>query len=266
MTKTFIISLGLLLLANFSVAQTINIPSTLVISEGITQLDDVPRNGFSVALAGGEKEIIKSFKDFLENSNKKYDVKSFFKKISAEDILVPEFSEKHFNLNAEVRESGSKLVLWYWVSFGTDIYLSSAEYPSESAKCKTLLKEFAQKYYSDFIQKDLEEVDEVMEKSNDELKDVTGEIADIRKDQLKEKKRKEKILKEKLKLDEELAELNADIRDNKLEIEKKDAEMAVLAAEMTKQTAKQGDIETKIAGQEKTIQELKTKLVSVKNF
>lgn len=266
MTKTIILSLGLFLFANFSTAQTVNVPSTLVVSEGISQLDDVPRNGFNIVLTGDEKDIIKAFEDFLENSNKKYKVKSFFKKISAEDLLVPEFSEKHFNLNAEIRESGSKMELWYWVSFGTDIYVNSAAYPAESMKCKAILKEFGRKYYSDFIETDLAEIDEIMEKSNDNLKDVKDEIADLTKDQLKVKKKKEKLEKQRVKLDEKLADLNVDIKENAVEVEKKESEISQISAKIQKQNTMQSDIESKIAGQEKTAQELKNKLSTIKSL
>lgn len=266
MDKTLIISLGILLMGTFSFAQTINVPSTIVVAEGISNLDDTPRNGFSVALAGDEKEIIKSFEDFLESSNKKYSVKSFFKKISAEDLLVPEFSEKHFNLNAEVRESGAKLELWYWVSFGTDIYVNTTDYPQESANCKQLLKEFAQKYYSDFIQEDLSVTNETLEKSVDDLKDVRDEIADLKKDQLKEEKKKEKLESKRVKLDEKLADLNSDIRENTVDVEERAAEISVLAAKLVKQSGEQKALESKIAEQEETIQALKSKLTAIKNL
>lgn len=266
MMKTTLILLGFLFITNYSTSQTINIPTKLIVSEGIAVLDDVPRNGFSVALAGEEKDIINAFEEFIEKSNKKYNVKSFFKKISAEDLFVPEFSDKHFNLNAQVRESESKIELWYWVSFGTDIYVNSAAYPEEASKCKDLLKEFAQKYYSDFIEADLAEIDEVREKSIDAIDNTKDEIADLKKDQLKEEKKKEKLESKRVKLDEKLADLNIAIQENIAEVQGKDSEISVIDSKLTKQATVLKELETKLSEQEKTIVDLKSKLTSVKSL
>lgn len=263
MRKTIILCL-FALLSNLSFTQSINVPASLNIFEGKEKLDDVERNGFGVDLVGDEKEIIKAFEDFLENE--KYEVKSLFKKISAEDILVPSFSEKHFNLNAEIRETGSSLVLWLWVNFGTDLYANTAENPIEAEKCKKLLKDFAIKYYSDFINADLEAASELVEKSREDLDDFNKDIEGLNKEQLKVKKEKEKLRKEKLKLEEELAELNLEIKENKLEMDQKDAEMTKLTTDVDLKTRSQSDLKSKIQEQEKTITALKAKLEQVKKF
>lgn len=266
MTKTLIILLALLFISNYSISQTINIPSTLSVAEGEKMLDDVPRNGFSVALVGDEKDIIKSFEDYLENSNKKYDVKSFFKKISAENLFVPEFSDKHFNLNAEVRETDSKIELWYWVSFGADVYVNSTDYPSEAAKSKELLKGFAQKYFSDFIEADLTAISEAKENSTDKRKDIQKEISGLKKDQLKEQKKIKKLEQDRLELQEELADINIELKENAAETQEKEGNISVLNAELSKKTSSLSEVEKKLSEQEKTIEDLKRQLTVVKNL
>lgn len=255
----------LFLTLNFSFAQTINVPNSVQIMEGQTILDKQERRGFYVDLAGEEKSIIKSFQDFLEDE-KKYDVKSFFKKISAENILVPAFSDKHFNLNAEVRTSGSQNQLWYWISYGTDIYINSTDYPEEAQKCIDLLKEFSKAYYTDFLEKDMIAVEEELEDTRDELKSTEKTIASLTKDQLKEKKRREKLEKSKVKLQEELADLNVEIEDNETEIQKQEREIIELKNKLDENSKKKSSLEEKISNQEKSKSEIKTKIEAVQKF
>lgn len=214
-----IIALSFLLVINtLCFSQTINVPSKLEIDEGSEMLDKSERAGFNVVLAGDEKEIINAFEDFLSSNG--YDIKSFFKKISAENILVPAFSEKHFNLYAQTREFGEGFKLWYWVSFGPDIYVNSDDYPEESKKCMALLKEFSKSYYTNFINEDLTKSSELLEESRQELADVINDIADLNKDQLKEKKKREKLKSKELKLQGKLSEIQEEIKENQVEIAK----------------------------------------------
>ncbi|NVK65807.1 MAG: hypothetical protein HWE22_14530 [Flavobacteriales bacterium] len=265
--KTYIYTfLFLAFFTEQSFAQSINIPQTIDVTEGKEQLDDVERNGFSVVLAGSEKDIIKAFEDYLEERDKNYDLKSFFKKISAENILVPSFSEKHFNLDAQVREKGSTITLWYWVNFGGDTYLNSTEYPDEASKCKSLLKDFAKDYFSDFIENDLSAAKETLEKSEDNLDDVIDDISDLTKDQQKEKKSREKIEKKKQKLESKLAELKIDITEKDSELEKIDADLDVLSTKLSAKEEAKKDIELKISQQQRTLQDLSNKLSAIKTM
>lgn len=254
-----------LLALGVSFGQSINVPDKLIVNEGTKELDKVDRNVFTIAIAGEEKEIIKGFEDFLED-DQKYDVKSIFKKISAENILVPSFSEKHFNLHAEVRESGTELELCYWVSFGPDVFVNSTDFPDEAAKCKTLLKEYAKKYYTEFLNEDLTKSEESLEETKDELKDITSVIVGLNKDQLKAKKNKEKLHSKKLKLEEELAEIQLEIKENALEIETKEAEITKIDTTIGVKKTDESNIKGRISEQEKTLKELKAKLEMVKNF
>lgn len=260
-----IITAILFLTLNFSFAQTINVPNAVQVKEGKSVLDKQERSGFYVDLAGDEKSIIKSFEDFLEDE-KKYEVKSLFKKISAENIIVPAFSDKHFNLNAEVRTSGSQNQLWYWISYGTDIYITSADYPEEAQKCKELLKEFSKAYYTDFLEKDMVAVEEELEDSREELKSTEKTIASLTKDQLKEKKRREKLEKSKVKLQEELADLKVEIEDNETEIQKKEKEIIELKSKLDENSKKKLSLEEKISNQEKSKSKIKTKIEAVQKF
>lgn len=260
-----VIIAALFLTFNFSFGQTMNVPNSIQINEGKELLDKKERSGFYVDLAGDEKSIIKSFENFLEDE-KKYDVKSFFKKISAENILVPAFSDKHFNLNAEVRNSGSQNRLWYWISYGTDIYINSTDYPEEAQKCKDLLKEFSKAYYTDFLEKDMVAVEEELEDTRDELKSTEKTIASLAKDQLKEKKRREKLEKSKVKLQEQLVDLKVDIEDNETEIQKKEKEINELKNKLDETSKKKSSLEQKVSNQEKSRSEIKTKIEAVQRF
>ncbi len=264
MKKIFIIC-SLTLLGHFSVAQSINVPNKLEINEGKEELDKVQRNGFSIELAGNEKEIIKAFEEFLED-DMSYDVKSLFKKISAENLLIPSFSEKHFNLNAQVREKGSTLVLWYWVSFGTDVFVNSEDYPDESVKCQSLLKEFGKAYYTSFIEEDLSQSTKILEKSQDELNDVTEDIIDLNKDQVKEQKKRDKLDKKRLKMQEKLDDIQQSLNENKVELEQQDAEIAEVTKMISEKSNMESELKSKISEQEKTVNELKQKLEMVKGF
>lgn len=244
--------------------QTINVPSKLEIDEGSEMLDDTERVGFSVVLAGDEKEIIRAFEDFL--SAKGYDIKSLFKKISAENILVPAFSEKHFNLYAQTREFGTSLKLWYWVSLGPDNFVNSDDYPEESKKCLALLKDFSKGYYTDFINEDLTKSNELLVESREELADVADDIADLNKDQLKEKKKREKLKSKELKLQGKLSEIQEEIKENQVEIAKQDEEITNLETSITEKSTLESSVKSKIAEQESTIKLLKEKLILVEGF
>lgn len=259
----------LLFLAFFTsqtIAQQINIPKTIEISEGTQALNDAERNGFSVVLAGDEKDIIKAFEDFLEERDKNYDIKSLFKKISAENILIPSFSDKHFNLNAQVREKGSSISLWYWVNFGDNKYVNSTDYPEESSNIKSLLKDFAKDYFANFIEKDLATAKETLEKSEENLDDVIDDISDLTKDQQKEKKNREKIEKKKQKLESKLSELQIELAEKDSEIEKIDADLEVLSTKISSKEDTKKDIESKITLQQQTLQELSNRLNTIKTM
>jgi hypothetical protein len=254
-----------LLVQGFSFGQSINVPDKLVVNEGTKELDKVDRNVFTIAIAGEEKEIIKGFEDFLED-DQKYDVKFVFKKVSAENILVPSFSEKHFNLHAEVRESGSELELCYWVSFGSDVFVNSTDFPDEAENCKTLLKEYAKKYYTEFLNEDLSKSEELLEDSKDDLKDVTGGIVDLSKDQMKAKKDKEKLQGKRLKLEEDLAQIQLELKENELEVVTKEAEISKIGTSIGVKKTDETNIKGRISEQEKTLKELKAKLELIKTF
>jgi len=265
--KTYILILTLILFSTFtSGAQSINIPKTITVSEGTQSLDDTERNGFSVELVGDEKDIIKSFERFLEDRDKNYDVKSFFKKISAENILVPSFSTKHFNLNAEVRQTGSSIKLWYWVSLGMDIYINSTEYPEESAKCKELLHDFAKEYFADFVQEDLDVAIETLEKSEENLDDLIDDIADLTKDEQKEQRKRLKLEEKKKKLENKLAELQIALTEKDAEIEKIDADLEVIVTKIESKETSKKEIEQKISQQQRTLQELNAMLGSIESM
>lgn len=265
--KTQLFTLVLIILfIQPSYAQSINIPQKIEVTEGMQQLDDVERNGFNVVLAGSEKDIIKAFEDYLEKKDKNYDVKSFFKKISAENILVPSFSDKHFNLNAEVRESGSTISLWYWVSLGENTFISSTTHPDEAAKCKALLKDFGKTYFSSFIATDVALTTEKLEESEDNLEDVIDDIADLTKDQQKEKKRQEKLEKKKQQLESKLAELQIDIKEKDAEIEKVNADIDLLSTKINAKNTSKADIERKITEQRQTLDDLNKRLSIIKTL
>lgn len=259
----------LIFLALFSThldAQSINIPSKIEVSEDSALLDDHERNGFSVVLAGTEKDIINAFEDFLEEKDKNYKVKSLFKKISAEDILVPSFSEKHFNLHAQVRTSNENISLWYWVSFGPDTFVSSSAHPDEAAKCKALLKDFAKTYFSSFIESDVVTTQETLEKSEENLEDVLDDIADLTNDQQKEKKDREKIEKKKQQLEQKLAKLQIEIKEKTAEIDKINTDVDLLSTKINAKNTYKSEIEGKISQQKQTLEELNRRLNSIKNL
>ena len=176
------------------------------------------------------------------------------------------FSEKHFNLHAEVRASGSELELCYWVSFGPDVFVNSTDHPDEALKCKNLLKDYAKKYYTEFLNEDLTKSEELLEETKDELKDVTSTIVGLNKDQLKAKKNKEKLQSKKLKLEEELAEIELEIKENQLDITEKEAEISKIDTTIGVKKTDESNIKERISEQEKTLRELKAKLEKVKNF
>ncbi len=175
--------LVLLFLAFVSVsafAQDIQVPTSLVVMEGNYKLDGVERNGFDVLVQGEEKAIIEAFTKYM---NTKFDLKLKAKgnMASGEEFNNTVWSDKQFAIKSQVVKDGSGKHFQMFMLFGADIFVNSAQYASEAANAKVVVKEFAKAYYVGVFQKQLDDQTKVV---TSQEKEVSG----LNKDQAKNDK------------------------------------------------------------------------------
>jgi hypothetical protein len=205
-------------------AQLLNIPNELTITEKLMVLDKTERNGFSVELEGEEKDVLKQFASFTE-ALWGVNLKSKSDEVRGEDLMVPTFSDKHFGIEAYFVSSNQGNELRFFVLFGTDIFVNSKDYPTESANCMNHLRAFAKKYYEDYVNGMLAEKKEVLEKSQKSLLGIKKDISSQEKDRLKEQKAIEKLEQKNVKNQDKIRKYQESIEDNNADIVKANSEI-----------------------------------------
>lgn len=145
--KTFALTITLILTIATSFAQeTIVIPDNFSIVENTYPLKGASRNGFQSAIHGEHKVILKRFKSFLK-SKYSLKLKSSGTYLKGEDLYNSGLSDKHFSLTIEC--TTDKLTAW--MSLGTDVFVNSTGYSSESLKIQGMMKDFMKSYYTTFL-------------------------------------------------------------------------------------------------------------------
>lgn len=162
------------------------VPDQIIVTEGIYTLQGTPRKGFEIIIQGESKRLLK---DLVSELKESYNAKAKMKggKLFAEQQLVSALSDKHFNLTAatEEKQDGTHLVIW--MSFGTDIYVSSSDYSLEATNIKGFLKGFAKNFYTSFF--------------HDRVSEMTKEVGSLSKSIDKDQKSLSKLDRKKIKLE-----------------------------------------------------------------
>ncbi|MFD1552053.1 hypothetical protein DNU06_00865 [Putridiphycobacter roseus] len=208
-----VLLLGAILISTLIYAQNeVQIPNQVNVKENNVVLNGVERTGYSMGINGDTKDILKSFAAYLE-SKKSLDVKIKSAVIVGEDLMNTSISDKHFNIYAICNETSEGNELTYFMSYGTDIYVSQEAYPIESAIAIKTVNDFGKNYYSEIIQKQILTSTKAMNEANKALENVNDDISDVAKDKSKEAVKIEKIEKKKLKAEEKVRKLQNTIEE-----------------------------------------------------
>lgn len=194
-------------------------------------------NALVMELPGtSSKEVAKAWNKFIKKykGKTKYDRRA--NEYITEDATIKEMSDNTVDIIAKVEERGQEgSVISVWYNLGVS-YLSSKDFPDRYPPGEEILRDFAKSVSADMIEAELKEAEKL-------LKDYEGNLS---------------------KLEKEEKQRTKDIEDYKNTIQK--MEKNIVEAENDVKESKDGQVKAKeeIEEQKKVVDEIKTRLESVK--
>lgn len=245
--------------------EDITVPTSLSATEKSMFVESVERNGFAIKVQGDDKDIFRSFEDYLEDTYK-FKLKSGGGLIRGEELKNAAISDKTFKLLSLVKETSEGNELHLWLAFGTDIYVNSTDYSTESNNAKRILKDFVKYHYSQVITEQIEDQNKVVEKITDDLDDYQDDKADALKTIAKAESKSSKYDSKIKKYQEKIKSLEADIQD--AEQSKTDYSNTISEAKKEQSEAENNitTITTSLDVQKKSQASLNSKLQAVKSL
>lgn len=241
------------------------IPDALVIREKKMQLDKVERNGFSLEITGETKQITKRF-DAYAKENEGLQLKNKAGKLIQLDALKTDLSDKHVNIYAYCSENGESNELHLFVSFGTDIYINSVDYPAESEKIQLILRNFGKAYYTDFVNMDVTTKNSALKKQNKLLSETKKEINSSSKFIAKRQIKTEKLARKRIKTEEKIRKLEATIEENEVTTAELNEAVKNKTETLEEQKKKESELTDDIKITTEEIAVLLQKIERIKNY
>ncbi len=246
-------------------AQVLNVPDKLQLQEKKMLLQNVERNGLTLILDGEEQSIRKQFNSYLKDTYK-WSLKSKSKLLVGEDLYTTVISDKHFSIQVMVQQTGEGNELRYFMSFGKDVYVNSADYPNESKRCEEILRNFAKVYYSSYVKEQIELKEKEIETDNKVLEGIKKDIGSNLKSNSKAEIKIEKLKKRQLKTEEKIRKLTANVEKGQTEVESTEATVKTLNDKKTELDTAKRESETKIATKKSAIAAFENQLNKINNY
>ncbi|MFK7773421.1 MAG: hypothetical protein AB8F94_14830 [Saprospiraceae bacterium] len=191
----------------------------LTIKDGMVTHDDKMYPAIIVQMEPNTKKVKKELKDWMDDEfGFKLDGYGIFRKrdvLDAEQVTIPEVSNKRMDFYAEIIENGSVTEMKIFGAFGYSIPISKEHYPSEYRAMKNMtinfVADFLPKYYLNKIddtKEMLSDIEKERKDLNEDMKDNIEDIADLKAENIeltkeeKEKANEEKMTAEKLKIEQ----------------------------------------------------------------
>ena len=262
--KTLLFTL-VLITTFISKAQIIDIPNKIEIVEQKMILNNFERNGFKTMIDGDDKVITKSLIQYAEKTyGWKLKVKN--EMIVGLNILTPTFSDKHFNINAYIAKTESGKELRFFGSFGTDVYINTAEYSNETTNIKLFLRGFLKDYYANYINAEITTKNKELAAANKSVTALNQKITATDKQVNKATIKIKKLDKKKAKAEEKIRKIEESITDANTEasVVKKDIETYSSSKEKLQKEESIVKEKSKLVTSELEI--LQTKLINVNAY
>lgn len=176
----------------------------LVIDQGTIVHNKDTRECVLVQLEPEPKEVKEAWRDYVKD---RYDVKlkgiGFLSNkdvLSAEEVSIPEITDRKFHLYTEVvsRQQGSQMCVF--AAFGPDMYINSEQYNMEFRRLENMVESFLGIYlpdhYLELVNESQEAVDDLIDEQRDledDIKDNKEKIAKLTKENEEKARRIEEI-------------------------------------------------------------------------
>lgn len=179
----------------------------LQLSEHQLTYKNEERTSVKVLLEPNPKTVKKAFEDWMKD---KYDVNlkgiGFLSNkdvLSAEQVTIPEISNKEMDFYAKVVENNGTTEMNLFASYGYEIHITPEKYPKEYKAINRLASSFLNDWLPIYYENEIESVSERLEDLRDDRTKMQETIAD-------NKKEIEKLIKENEKLNKQLSESGRD--------------------------------------------------------
>lgn len=218
----------IMLITLFTIYQNIGSAQNLTPTQGTITHNDKSRPCLSVNLDPEPKTLKKAWKNYLKDN---YDFKlkgiGFLSNkdlLSAEEVVVLKISDKAMDFYTEIVEDEMGSQMKVFASHGYDLYISPTETPREFEALKTILTTFLETYIPNYYE-------ELVEDSEDVVKDLTKDKEKLNKSIAKDKKNIDKMTSK-------IEKLTQEITDNKLELIKVEEKLSNRTIKLEKYKAK----------------------------
>lgn len=182
----------------------------LSITDGIITYDDQDRPCIVVQIEPDTKDVKDAIKDWMDDEK---DVKlrgfGFLVNkdvLTAKEIKLPEISPNEMDFYVEVLEKEEITEMKVFGSFGYNIHISKAKYPTEYRALKNMTLDFLSNYLPEYYKNKIEDTQELLSDLKEERENLKEDI--------------EENSEEIVELKEENIELNGEVSDKNIKVEK----------------------------------------------